>query len=218
MSVIVELQVAAEAFELGRILEISPGTRIEMETMVPAGDRSVPLFWVYDADAEAFETHLRDHPGVNSITRVDLFEDRALYALDWRTELDHLFAAVVGTDGSIMAATGYTDRWQFEIRFPSYDALSAFKSALGDANVPFEVIRVYNPTKPDAGPWYGLTPNQREALVMAVEAGYYDIPRACTTLELAEKLDISDQAVTERLRRALVNLVSYTLLVPDESE
>ena len=218
MSVIVELQVVARAFELGRILEIEPGTRIEMETMVPAGDRAVPLFWVYDADADVFETHLQDHPGVNSITRIDLFEDRALYALDWRTELDHLFAAVVGTGGSIMAATGFTARWQLEIRFPNHDALSAFKDSLDDANVSFEVIRVYNPTKPDAGPWYGLTPNQREALVLAVESGYYDIPRGCTTLELAAKLDISDQAVTERLRRAIVNLVSNTLLVSDDSD
>ncbi|WP_246984570.1 bacterio-opsin activator domain-containing protein [Halorientalis marina] len=82
MSVIVELQVTASAFELGRIVEIPPSTRVEMETMVPAGDRAVPLFWVYDANAEAFEESIRDHPGVHDITRVDLFEDRALYAID----------------------------------------------------------------------------------------------------------------------------------------
>ncbi|WP_249361517.1 helix-turn-helix domain-containing protein [Haloterrigena sp. H1] len=34
--------------------------------------------------------------------------------------------------------------------------------------------------------------------------GYYDIPRGCTTAELADELGISDQAVTERLRRAIV--------------
>jgi predicted DNA binding protein len=78
------------------------------------------------------------------------------------------------------------------------------------------VIRVYNPTTPDAGPWYGLTTAQREALVLAVESGYYDIPRTCTTVEVAEELGISDQAVTERLRRAIVNLVDNSLLVAEE--
>ena len=217
MSVIVELQVAASAFELGRIIEIDPGTRVEMEAMVPAGNRAVPLFWVYDGDTETFEEQVRDHPGVHNVTRIDLFEDRALYAIDWQTGIDHLFGAVTDAEGSIMDATGHTEEWLFEIRFPDHDSLSAFKDALDDANISFEVIRVYNPTKPDAGPWYGLTPTQREALVLATESGYYDIPRTCTTVELAEQLGISDQAVTERLRRAIINLVSHTLLVADES-
>lgn len=218
MSVIVEMQVAATAFELGRIMDVPRGARIEMETVVPAGDRAVPLFWAFDIDADPFESRLRDHPGVNDVTRVDLFEDRALYALDWRVGLDHLFAAILEADGTIMAATGHADRWQFEIRFESHDHLSLFKDALDDAAVPFEVVRVFNPTLPDAGPWYGLTPTQRESLVLAVELGYYDIPRASTTLELAEELGVSDQAVTERLRRAIVNLVSNTLLVDDETD
>lgn len=41
--------------------------------------------------------------------------------------------------------------------------------------------------------------------------GYYDIPRGCTTKELADELGISDQAVTERLRRAIGSLVRHTL-------
>lgn len=218
MSVIVEMQVAAHAFELGRIMEIPRGTRVEMEAVVPAGDSAIPLFWAYDIDTESFESRLHDHPGVNDVTRVDLFEDRALYALDWRTRLDHLFAAILEVEGSIMSATGHPDKWQFEIRFESHEILSSFKDALDDASVPFEVIRVFNPTKPDAGPWYGLTPTQRESLILAVELGYYDIPRTCTTIELAERLGVSDQAVTERLRRAIVNLVSNTLQVDDETD
>jgi hypothetical protein len=53
---------------------------------------------------------------------------------------------------------------------------------------------------------------------VAVEAGYHDIPRTCTTVELADKLGISDQAVTERLRRAIVNLVSNTLLAAEDEK
>jgi len=62
-----------------------------------------------------------------------------------------------------------------------------------------------NPTRPESGPWYGLTPLQRDTLIQAVQGGYYSIPRGVSTQELAETFDISDQAVTERLRRAIVN-------------
>ncbi|WP_299268684.1 helix-turn-helix domain-containing protein [Halorientalis sp.] len=219
MSVIVEMEVAASDFELGRILDIVPGVRIEVETMVPAGERAVPLFWVYDGDRASFESRVRDHPAVDVVTEIDEFEDRTLYAIDWNVEFDHFFGAIVENGGHVLAATGHSDAWQFEVRFPDHDSLSSFQESLEDARISFEVIRVYNPTKPDAGPWFGLTPTQREALVLAVESGYYDIPRACTTVELADQLGISDQAVTERLRRAIVNLVNHSLLVnTDESD
>jgi predicted DNA binding protein len=219
MSVIVEMEVVASDFELGRILDIVSGVRIEVETMVPAGERAVPLFWVYDGDRSSFESSVRDHPAVDAVTEIDEFEDRTLYAIDWDVEFDHFFGAIVENDGHILAATGHSDAWQFELRFPGHDCLSEFRESLNGAGISFEVIRVYNPTRPDAGPWFGLTPTQREALVLAVESGYYDIPRTCTTVELAEKLGISDQAVTERLRRAIVNLVDNSLLVTsDDSE
>jgi predicted DNA binding protein len=218
MSVIVELEVAAHEFELGRILQVTAGMRVEMETIVPAADRAVPLFWVYKVDADAFESSVRDHESVNSITAVDIFEDRALYAMDWAVGSDQFFQAVVGNEGSILNATGFAREWGFELRFASHDDLGSFRADLEDARATFEVLRVYNPTRPDAGPWYGLTPSQREALVLAVEAGYYDIPRTCTTVELADKLGISDQAVTERLRRAIVNLVSNTLLAAEDEK
>lgn len=91
-----------------------------------------------------------------------------------------------------------------------------FTAHCEDEQVSLEAYRVYNPTKPDAGPWYGLTEPQRRATRLAVRKGYYDIPRGCTTKELADELGISDQAVTERLRRAIVALVTHTL-APSES-
>ena len=67
--------------------------------------------------------------------------------------------------------------------------------------------------------WYGVTQPQRETLMRAVQRGYYSIPRQMSTQDLAEDLDISDQAVTERLRRAIVTLTENTLIaMQDELE
>lgn len=46
---------------------------------------------------------------------------------------------------------------------------------------------------------YDLTPKQREAATKAVAAGYYQTPRETTIGELADELDISKSAMSQRL-------------------
>jgi len=95
--------------------------------------------------------------------------------------------------------------------------LSTFQEDCYEAGIPLDIARIYNPTKPDAGPWYGLTARQRETVRAAVEGGYDSLPRRISTREPAEEFDVSDQAITERLRRAIETLVMNTLpLTPEE--
>jgi len=47
-----------------------------------------------------------------------------------------------------------------------------------------------------------LSPRQRDALLAAVESGYYRIPRETTTAELADELGVERRTVEEHLRRA----------------
>ena len=212
MSVIAEISIPATEFELGRIMDLSESGTIELESLVPADERAVPFLWVHDVDFGAFEETVTGHDAVGEIATIDAYDDRVLYTFEWSVENDGIFRAVRAVNAYILDATGTGDTWRFELRFPSHDAMSTFQDRCRDDGIGFEVLRVYNPSKPDLGPWFGLTDRQREAIVLAVERGYYDIPRGCTTVELAEELGISDQAVTERLRRAIVTLVSNTVV------
>lgn len=216
MSVIAEFRVPSGDFELGRILSVEGMSSIELESLVPTGEATVPLFWVHNSTRNSFVENVQRHPAVNTAVSVDEFEDRTLFTLDWDANHDHVFKGINEYDGQLLSAIGTSIAWDFELRFPSHDALSGFREHCEDAQISMETIRVYNPTNPDAGPWYGLTELQREAITLAVERGYYDIPRGCTTKELADELGISDQAVTERLRRAIVALVTYTLIPREE--
>ena len=215
MSIIAEFRIPSADFELGRILNVEGVTSIELESLVPVGDATVPLFWVHNSTLDSFVETVQRHPAVNRASEVDVFDDRTLFTLDWDANLDHVFRGISEHGGQLLSALGTPDVWKFELRFPSHDYLNAFTSHCADAQISLDVTRVYNPTKPDVAPWYGLTEPQREAIRLAVQWGYYDIPRGCTTKELADELGISDQAVTERLRRAIVALVTFTL-VPDE--
>jgi predicted DNA binding protein len=218
MSVIAHLRIPATAFELGRILEMESGTSIELENMVPLGEKAVPFFTVRDVTRDAFEENVRSHPSVERISKVSEHDDRTLYALDWAVSRDLFFQGLSETKAHLLSATGGTDSWKFEIRFPSHERLAAFKEFCSNAHIKLEVGRIYNPTRPDAGRWYGLTETQRETLVRAVEDGYYSIPREMSTKDLADAFGVSDQAVTERLRRAIVALVENTLVAAMEED
>ncbi|WP_254768758.1 helix-turn-helix domain-containing protein [Salinilacihabitans rarus] len=58
-----------------------------------------------------------------------------------------------------------------------------------------------------------LTGRQRAALSLAVERGYYDLPRGTTTRELADELGVSRRTAEDHLRRAerklITSMVSY---------
>ena len=47
-----------------------------------------------------------------------------------------------------------------------------------------------------------LTKQQREALVAALEQGYFEVPRGATATDVAEELDISKSSFLGRLKRA----------------
>jgi len=215
MSVIAELRIEAEEFELGRILGSTPEATIELETMVPLGQRPVPCFIVRGAARDSFEERVRQHPSVQRVREVDSHDGQFLYSLEWDASSDHFFDAMGVTATQLIEGRGSGDSWRFELRFPSHEALSRFGDLCEDARIDLAVTRIYSPTKPESGPWFGLTGPQRETLVRAVEGGYYAIPRRMSTNDLAEEFDISDQAVTERLRRAITTLTEHTLGVAE---
>jgi predicted DNA binding protein len=76
----------------------------------------------------------------------------------------------------------------------------------------FEVSSIRELDSEPAGR-YGLTTQQYEVLATAASQGYFEVPRAVTLEELAEEFDVSHQAVSERLRRAVNALVEDTLFV-----
>jgi len=219
MAVIAHLQIPAESFELGRILEVESSGLIELENMVPLGEKAVPFFSVSDEIRESFEQSVGNHPSVDNIVEVTRHDKERLYSLDWDVGRDVFFQGIVDLDGQLLSATGSAATWEFEIRFSTHGALSEFQEYCSNAHFELEVGRIYNPVRPEAGMWYGVTQLQRDTLMHAVRGGYYSIPRQMSTQDLADEFGISDQAVTERLRRAIVTLTENTLIVvQDEQE
>lgn len=219
MGVIADVRIPAHQFEFGRQFPIRDDDVTELERMRSEGDEGVAIFSFSKPIDDRSDGGVGDSLGEVEWCQLEVVEEvegRILYVISWDPDADRLFRLLDDHDGVIRRGTGTADAWTFETRFPTHDAFAGFRTACTNGELGIEIERVYNPTKRGTDAWYGLTPRQRRTLELAVERGYYDIPRRCTTIELADELGISDQAVTERLRRGIVTFVTNALLFGDD--
>ncbi|MFC7194516.1 helix-turn-helix domain-containing protein [Halosimplex aquaticum] len=144
-----------------------------------------------------------------------MLDDGTLYRATWPPDVESVGYAYLQTGATILEATGRDDAWRLRLRFDDHDDVSEFYEHCEANGIEFEVNRIYNPTSPKAGGQFGLTPKQQEALVAALEAGFYDVPQDVTMADVADALDVTQQALSERIRRAHGNLVSNVLTVQE---
>ena len=147
MGVIVELSLSPDRFELGRILTITGGATVVLETMVPLVDQSVPFIrhLVENRSTEQFERPVRNSAVVDDLRTISAHGDETLYALDWNVSADSFLQGVLAMGGQVLEATGTTDPWEFELRSPPHGALSEFQTYCVEADIPIEVKRIYTP-------------------------------------------------------------------------
>jgi len=215
MSVLATVAVAAEDFAFGGVLSTNPGLHVRLERVVPLGSTFVPYVWARDGSIETIETALRDEGDIESFRIVDAVGDEALIRVEWNRGLDGLFDVLVETGTTVLEGVGGADTWTFQLRFDDREDLAAFYRQCVEGGVSLDLKRVHNPgvvTDARLGP--DVTDEQREALELAFERGYFDVPRRTTLTELATELGVSDTAVSQRLRRGLSTILGATL---DES-
>jgi len=210
MSTIVEFTIATEEFSLGSAFQGGAFDRVELDRAVPITDTIVPFIWVYGSDPAALREHLSADEHVGDVQILDQLNGATLVRVEWHSELNGFLENVRTQDGRVLTASGTPDRWEFQLRFHTSEDITTFQQACREEGISLEITSVHELRQSEAGAASGstaeLTAAQREVLVAALEGGYFSIPRKTTLVDLAKEMDISDQAVSERLRRALVKL------------
>lgn len=214
MSVLVEFTIAAGEFRLGEVLDGTGGVQFELERIVPMGQEMMPFVWVRGGDHAVFETRLRNHDLVEELLVLDKVGDSGLYRITWTNSPTDLAHGITAAEGSVLEARG-NDVWAFRLRFPSHDHLVEFHEYVLSADIPLQVKRSYPLAQsPDAGNHFGLTECQREALLIALERGYFSTPRETSLGDVATELGITRQAMSDRLRRANEKVLREVLQSP----
>ena len=215
MSIIAEFIVPSDEFALYDTLVAVPEMIIEIERVVAhESDQIMPLFWTTGGDHAHFEDVTTDDPSIRNVTKLDETDDAVLYRAEWVNRVDTVAYAYTETGATLLEATGQNEQWNLQMRFDDEDALSTFQTYLDENDYRFDLEALYRESQPMTDSHEVTTP-QREALLTALDAGYYNVPRDSTMDDVAADLGISQQALSKRLRRGYRNLIKETLTVDD---
>ncbi len=220
MSTITEVEFPASEFALRDTLAAVPGLELDVLRVAAHGeDRVLPHMWARADSFDALDDALREDSSVDGFDVLDDLGEERLYRMNWVGQIRVIVHVLLEEDATVLDAHGEDDHWRFRILFPDRDALSATYDFAREAGLSFDVRNIYELDQTRHG-FFGLTEEQHETLLMALDAGYYEVPRKATADDLADGLDISHQAVSERLRRGHGSLVKNALAIgtdePDE--
>lgn len=217
MSVIVEYSVGMDGLVCESTLQ-RVDARVDVErTYATDPERPILFVWVTCDDLSAFEAAIAEDPTVRDVQSLSTVDDSRLYRLQVSGETETVpYPTWVDLGGERLESHCENGRWHSRARFPDRASLGEYEAYLSENGLSFEMKRIYDAASVGGtnarNPEDGLTTQQRQALLLAYERGFFDIPRRATAAELATDLDVSRQAVSERLRRGYAALVERYLL------
>lgn len=211
MTVLVEISIPSDSFIVGEVLG-TPGVQIELLACIPVGRGPVPYCWLTGADdVTMFERSVRSDPRITSLTALDGTDTKSLYRIKWAEGVDGLISAFREHGLIVEQATGTANEWTFQLRAPKQAALDAFHQEPRIRDTDLSIQNVTHSPGENVADSQLLTSKQHEAVLLAVEQGYFQVPREISLTELAEEVGISRQAFTRRLHRGLHNLLTVWL-------
>ena len=211
MATIAELRVPTDEFALRDTFAEVPDAVFELvQVVVHDTHHAIPYLWAMTDDFDGMEAALRDDSSVKDASLVERLDGEYLYRMRWVYRIRILVHIIVEEGATILNARGRDDRWFFRVLFPDRDALSETHDFCEDSHLGVEVTRVYELDRTRSGR-FGLTEEQYLTVMLALDRGYYDIPRKTDIQGLADELGLSHQAVSERLRRGHRNFVKNGL-------
>ncbi|MFC6940828.1 helix-turn-helix domain-containing protein [Salinirubellus sp. GCM10025818] len=218
MTIIVEFTLPAETFAIGRSTNGDPDVEVEMERLVSVGEDRLPFLWATGEDLEAFERHLRDSEIVEDVGVLTRVGNHTLYAVEWRESEEAFLNGLLDTGGSLVEAHG-TGTWSFTVRFTDPEDLSRFHDFYRAHDYPVEVEQLHTGEgKAGTEVDIDLSSKQHEALLLAIERGYFGVPREVALQEIAEEFGITRQAVSERVRRGTESVLRRSLVGASREE
>lgn len=152
------------------------------------GAPEVGSFHVFNIDDDRFHLHVHFEPDDPLLTLLELGER-------YRTVMEPPIEFVDGGRSMRVTIGGIQEMVQ--------EAADDFPESV---EVTIEQIGRYDPSRNSL--LASLTARQREVLQVAIEHGYYDIPRRATHADLAEELDCSAGTVGEHLRKVESRVLS----------
>lgn len=189
-------------------LEAVPNMQLRQEYIyLDCSDRLHWVCWARGDDFRGFQEALEDD---SAIDRWSLLTDRGdsrLYELVIGVDpIDLVYPDMVDQGVHMLDRERSHGQVWTQLRCPSRASYRSIRERWEDVYGHCRTHRIVDEAEHD-GSEDVLTPKQREVLTLALEEGYFDLPRQSELGDLTDGLDISESAVSQRIRRGLRELV-----------
>lgn len=184
--------------------------RVVTQGNTDPGSAVFPFFIEYD-DREELEGALADDPTVDSFELIDWMGRTGIYYIKHTEETKLISTVVTDVSGFLIHTETKGDGWIVRLLLPSREALNEIWEYANANDISMDIIEIYGNSDTNDEMSYGLTDEQRIALITLYENGYFSEPREISLNEAAGEIGLSSTAMSGRLRRGMRNLISTTI-------
>jgi predicted DNA binding protein len=211
MSIIAAFRLSGNPLVLMPSVRAAPGMTVRREWSIPDPDSDPVMFvWALGGDFDAFEAALPDDPTIREHERIDDEGDQRLYRVVINRDASTNPAYIDRETGASRLSIETTAAGAvLEVRLPNRDALQEYVRLLRSEGFTVELLRAHPASQPANR--LGLSEKQATALQMAHDNGYFEVPRETDLGTLADELAVSEQALSERIRRGLSAVLDETV-------
>ena len=188
-----------------------PGVTVRPEHVAADGGETMLVFTVRGDDLDRFERTLESSAAVADPLLLSDDADGRCYRVTLGGEVRTVSTMLTRIGVRTLDVVGSEGAWSVRAQFRSRELFLALRNYCGAHDISFRLHRLSLEDGGDDWRLRGLTPEQWDALRQAHEAGYFKVPREITQSELADRLGISPSAVSQRLRRAMSQLIEAQL-------
>lgn len=215
MGTVVDVTIPTDQFALAETVAAVPDATFEAVRVAAHGPRGMMQF-LRVSSASPYRLHdaLATDSTTTEVTRLSSASPHALYRIAWERSVWAVMGVFVGANRVLLDARGQSDRWEFRVVFPDQTSVSEACDSWREHGIDPSIRRVNRVPDLVEDGGIQLSHCQHETLLEAFEMDYYDVPRGITLNDLADSLDISHQALSERLRRGHRNLIETTIREP----
>lgn len=188
-----------------------PDGRFVVDSEQILGGGSVQLLvWTEGSTRSVVEAAFDADPTVESWDYFTTERERELYRIrlhedvtDRTTRREQIELGV-----KLLELVGTSREWTLRARFPDRASVREYVRRVDEKRVDVNLRSLYERRGDDSGSPLGVSEKQRQTLSTALSMGYYDVPRRAALTDIADELGISDQSVSERLRRGTKNVLT----------
>lgn len=202
---------------LREVMREVPDMRIQNPAIYPETDgRYGAMIWAWGDDFQVFEEVLDQNEFVKDYSILSQVGERRLYFVSHADGAENHLAYQIAWENDVLVFDVAGTKEGFHIRalFSGKDSLSNYRESCHARDIQFRLRALYREEEFSDGNKehsQALTETQRETLLTALELGYFDVPREATLDDIADRLGVSTQAVSTRLRRAQRRLIQASL-------